>query len=397
MRYKTVYYHQFWYSRYAGITPTALDGDFKKNEVRKHLLYLRVLALFFDRIYIPRTHVLTQFSPLQWEIADEVFKTPEVAYLNELGTLRISTLPSLDAQNDTQRILERAAFTTDVTYAQTQPFLVRIPKTQLYTIDSVRESKTDTIEFAEYARWLSIAAPKLSQKILDIVERSTLTGVPFFHEKFLRRIRNTLNQSEFEKVWRETNSIYLTNGAPNQYGVIAPFDPSIESQSYRYKPDQIDRYLYHPKSLDRFLRLLLPPNEIYKLNHAPIHMTLATMVTDQTTAESFREAYSKIVQRISEIAYDIHQANVDTTDAVEHWFNRALDGQLYQKTSTAQKITDAAKDFGEDLNAVGGMYGALIKPTIEYGSRGILQLMRKRRHPEIFEFIVKLRSHLRSL
>jgi hypothetical protein len=58
MRFETVYYSRFWYSRFAHLAKDEVSTRFFEDALECHRRSFRLLALFFENIYMPRTHLL---------------------------------------------------------------------------------------------------------------------------------------------------------------------------------------------------------------------------------------------------------------------------------------------------------------------------------------------------
>jgi hypothetical protein len=261
MKFDTVYYSHFWYSRFAHVPFHSLDGNLLKNDVKTHCTYLRLLSLFFNHIYIPRTHLITKLFSFQSKIAAEVLATRDVRFLDDAGVLMLSQFPGLDPQSDAERIIARSSLTTEVNYATSKAYITMFPKAHAF-VPSQKEAQANAISFPEYGQLLEVSSPAIARQFSDLVGRSTLRDIPFFHEIFIRRLKSEFHSSIFEKLWRDTNSIYLTTGGMGINNFIPYFNNSIESLDFRHVPSNIDRYLFNPCVLYyQFLSLFLSHHE----------------------------------------------------------------------------------------------------------------------------------------
>lgn len=393
MYFHTVYYSAFWYSRFLSIPPESLGGQFRIEEQRRHLHALRLLAIFFEQIYIPRTHLLTQVTPLQCEICAAVLNSNEAAFLREAEILRVSVSPGLDGDNDNLRILERESQTACVTYPSSKAYLRNLRACPPIVVESARESMGNTISFPDYARLLETASPSLSKIVLEATRRASLKDIPFFHEAFIVSLRNTLNESAFDKAWRDTNSIYLTSGVPNATGVVAYFDPEIEAPRQRFYPHAIDRALFHPHSLQSFLEVVMTPSCVRALLDKPVDRIMAYLLENaerRNRLALFRSAFFDIVASISKVTAVIGGAPERFPRLPADQFRLALsnrtDGDL-------DLLRDSTRVFDATIDQTSGKVLTAVKLALLVFGPTLWRWGVRMRHPQV----VALTSDLKEI
>lgn len=398
MHFKTVYYSQFWYSRFANPDLAEYFGNNLRREVDLHKRRFRLLAIFFEKIYIPRTHLLTQHHPSQWKVPDQVFSSDDFRYLFEKDIFSISSFPGLDDKEDNERILARSALTQDVFYAKLEQYLRKIPTTSRYEIQSSREAQSNLQNFPEYGESLERIGPNVSLAFLEVFKKSNLGEIPFFHESFVKHLALTFPAPQFKRLWRDTNSIYLISGAPNQEGVTPYFCPDIESLAYRFEPHRIDRYLFNPDILEIFLNEFLPRELTNWLLYGPINLVYEFL--DQGSEcgqhlQAFRAEYFDLVQRISDSQRSIILMGDATIDLASKSLIDALHGKSDSQFGVAAGVLSDASQVAKATGAdSGGIASSLISPAVKYGSSMIREFLRNRRNPKMATFLSALNKSL---
>lgn len=395
----TVYYSNFWYSRFYRPLLHDFDGNIVKDEISHHKFRMRILTLFFDKIYIPRTHLVTFRSTLQQKIDGSIFDDYDFGFLFERDRLRISSFPGLDEKQDNERIIGRSAQTKRVIYPDDPSYLRKIPITDVYEIDSLGEANSNTLSFPEYAETISINHPDIARKLNEIIKQSQIDGIPFFHEDFLSRIREEFDDDVFERLWRETNSIYLTTGGVGQDSLIAYFNEELESTNFRYEPFQIDRYLFSPSSLYMFLMLMLGQDAVAKLVRGDINRCMGFLGLRQyrELLDDFHRSYQDFVALISfstiplGITHDLSQATISTI------FDRALHDRFRQGSKLVASLIDDVGKISHAADVDGsGIVSGVIGATARYG-HGVFQTWSlRRRFPGIVDFINMLKGYLQG-
>jgi hypothetical protein len=399
MYFPTVYYSHFWYSRFLNLSPQSLDGRSIRGEVDRHVACFRLLALFFENIYVPRTHLLTQVVPLQTEISEVVLAHRDAVFLREAGALLLSASPGLDGHSDTERITSRAAHTSDVTYPRRRAYLKALASGPTFTVEGGREAMSNTITFPQYARWLELSSPHLSQKVIAIVDHAQIRDVPFFHERFVSELKSQLGATDFDKVWRDTNSLYLTTGVPTQAGGIPYFNDTIESASYRYDPLNVDRYLFNPVSLYAFTELLIGRDSLAAFLEMPIERVLEVLMPSGSAArftKPFREAYCSLVNDISRATRNPFGQGELTLTNLAGWYGRALDGNSAARVAALEGALEDSGTIVQALDPSAGLIKSATRPIIRYGKGAFERYLRRRRNPAIYDFADVLTARIQK-
>jgi hypothetical protein len=398
MKFDTVYYSHFWYSRFANISIDTFDGNFFENEITNHCHYLRLLALFFKTIYIPRTHLLTQLFPDQWKIPEHLFRTRDFRYLSEIGTIRISTFPGLDKRQDAERIISRSSLTDEVIYAMEKNFLDAIPESEKIVVPSNEEAKSNAATFPQYGRWLEQVSRELGQKFAEVANSSTLKDIPFFHERFVLQLKREFDAPTFARLWRDTNSIYLTSGGIGLASFISYFNERIESLRFRHTPYKVDRYLYNPSSLYTFLNLLLTNREVNAFLNGPIEKSLESLLSKSKAAallEGFRGTYFQLVDEISPITAREPYSSDLQLPLIGTLQQSALDQSLQEKAKLLEGMIGDAKTvagvFGSETSSI---ILSLAGPAVKYGTNLVEDIRRRRRFPEMVAFVAEMKKRL---
>lgn len=370
-----VYYSNFWYSRFYRPIKNDFDGNIIIDEFNHHARCMRVLAMFFDKIYVPRTHLLTFRARLQEQINRSVFEHKDFGFLYEAGVIAISSFPGIDAKQDNERIIRRSGETKRVVYPDEEDYINIIPIDSNYKIDSLIESESNAVSFPKYAEILALQNPKLSKIFQLAVDRSSTEELPFYHEEFLHRLHEKLKPEDFEKIWRETNSIYLTSGAIAN-SCVAFFNEELESLNFCYQPNNFDRYLFSPSTLLTFLRSLFTDDEIQKILYADIedvHGYLRPDALGSARSQEFKKDYQVFSQQLSNALKGTAAARTLDQQIMSLAIDAALRNKFRSMTSAVKSVL---KDI-EQLSRLGDFDGsglaARVGSTIINRGMGMLQ------------------------
>jgi len=400
MNFTTAYYSQFWYSKYENLTRDSFSGSFFQDEVQRHKDYLRLLSILFEKIYIPRTHLLTHAFSKQWKIGFEVFKSREFSHLLANDMLIVSSYPGIDQKQDNERILSRQSHTDKVYFAPENDYAKSVPITPIYEVDSIAESRSNTISFPDYGEQLEALNPKLAGEYMDAVKKSNIDGIPFYHELFTKHIKESFGAKNFEKIWRDTNSIYLTTGVPGDRSVIPYFNELIESTDFRCRPYGFDRLLLSPLAILTFLGLFLTDKEINSFLRGPVELSCPWVGRDyefRGKVNSFRKAYFGIVQQLSVLTSKPNYSDNPNLLTVRNMFSLALEQSSRKWTNTTEKLSS---DISAIANATGsdelGVAAMTINSGIKLSKNKLREYLIKRRHPDIVKFVQALKNNLKE-
>ena len=397
--FEAVYYSNFWYSRHYKVSPFDLGGNVVENDIERHKRELRILSIFFEQIYIPRGHLITYSFGGQQDIVDTILDSREFGFLHEQGVIRVSTLPNLDAHQDNERIISRGSETQAVQYPSEQDFLNKIPADKVIMVNSLNESRQNTFTFPAFGEVIRNHNPALAGIYLDILKEAHLRDIPFFHESFIRMLRERLPDNQFEMIWRATNSIYLTSGAPEHSNIIAYFNDEIEGLSYRFKKYNIDRYLFSFPSLYTFLGIFLGEANVSKLIDHDISETHRLIFASgfKSAVRSFRAEYQKLVwglssyTRIPPLSLQLDQR------AIRSLFELSLDGAFRRGSASAIGVLDDVSKVAKGLDSGAGVISELLGAAARHSTGPMRSYLRRRRFPSIAGMMEEIETHLRNI
>lgn len=396
--FETVYYSDFWYSRHFRHTESSVGANVVQEEVVQHRFRLRLLSLFFDTLYVPRTHLITSVFPDQYKIADHVISSTEIAVLLDSGSIRISSSPGLDAYQDNLRILERQTETTDALYPSDRGYVSRIPVTRDFIVDTKQESLGNMVTFPQYGDLLTSYNAEIGRKYKEVVRRSGLRDVPFFHERFLKLIREEVPSDIFASIWRNTNSIYLTSGAPEHKGFIAYFNEEIESDSFRFEPYSIDRYLFSPSTLYTFLGIFLDTSQVSRLLYDDIRITHRPFLQHplHPATSLFRHEYQKVARAVSQITRVGSLKGLLDQQGLKLLFELVLDSEEGRVGKVVQEVLADTERATKAHGELVGLLGSVVNSGSKFGGRFLRERRRRRRFPAICELVDRLRDATRE-
>ncbi|MCW3848857.1 hypothetical protein OF829_16595 [Sphingomonas sp. LB-2] len=395
--YKGVYYSNFWYSRYYGSVLSDFAGNIVTNDIEKHKRELRIFSLLFEEIYVPRTHLLTQSIGDQEHIVDAVVGSREFLYLLERDAIRVSSFPGIDAYEDNERITSRSASTSAVTYPRSKGFLRKIPASKTIPVDSLKESKNNVITFPKFAEYISLKSPALAVEYLEVLKRAHIEGVPFFHEEFVRRLRNAVPTENFVPIWRATNSIYLTSGTLDYGNIIAGFNEEIESFDFRFTRGGFDRYLISFSTLYTFLSIFLSGSLLTKFLYDDLERTHGVLYDGRhrQMVSAFRREFQRLVWDLSRRTRVPPLSAVFDQGTIRALLETQIDRNFQEQ---ANLVSELMRDAGKVANGIqpgAGVVGELGRASSRYGSGVIRSFLRRRRIPAIMEMMSAIQTELK--
>ena len=398
MFFNAVYYPGLWYSRFLNVPLSAFDGNIQRNSVQRQCMHLRLLSLIFDTIYIPRTHLLTHVYSLETDIVGALVQSRDFRFLVDHGAIKISTFPELDERQDSERILARQGLTNSLIYTSEKLAGRVIPASKPYGVASDKESKQNLLTFPHYGNLLKLVDPGLSASVLDKIDHAQLGDVPFFHEHFILSAKESLPKEEFEKVWRDTNSIYLTSPIPLEGGLISYFDEQIESIGFRFEPHGIDRYLFNPSAIYTYMQNYIDSNDMIAFLGGDIsssHRFISSTGERCTAAKGFRTEYFSLVERVSSSIRNQPAALDLNMQTIRSLFNAALNSGIRSGIDIALAAADDIRTLGTAGHLPNvGFVGGVAKPVARYGGALIDRWVRSLRRPRTAEFVQLLRADL---
>jgi len=275
--------------------------ELERDELSKHLRSLKLLSLFFERIYIPRSHLLTWANDTHQRICIEFLRSEIFECFSKAGILLLSTRPGMSSIDDTVRITDRIhglgwLSTPEENYALDHKLSI----TNSWVVDSV-EWSMDTGESTGSLidKWRDIAGDKIGTAVFDAFRRSQTDDTPFLHERFLGLIRESdLPNDVKEDLWAQTNDVYLMIPTETIRGFVS-YDPKERPLGSRklLGSTMVDTRFYAPAFLREFLDTVVGGKVIARILTAPS----TSFVYCRTNMWAlFRQEYHKLVQSMTE-------------------------------------------------------------------------------------------------
>jgi hypothetical protein len=251
-----VYYNGFWYAAYSPVCPSRLSVLLAPGAAAENLQReLRLLSLLFNKIHIPRSHLLTFQSASHWEIVQLCCTSRDFRFLADSGILSTSILPTLDSRSDGDRIVARA-HRNGWSNSVSQPYLSLVSGLTYDTIASTEESRRNVDLFQQYVEILKQQSAPLGDRVEQIKKRSQVDETPFLHEAFVELLSRdaTLSSADKLQVWKETNSLYMATGC-HDLGVDRRISwrPELEDASSSCDNRGSLRRLYSPQFLQSMM------------------------------------------------------------------------------------------------------------------------------------------------
>lgn len=344
--------------------------------------------------------MLTFRDRVQQEINGSVFQNRTFGYLYETGVIAISTLPGLDVKDDNERILRRSSFAEQVIYPDDPGYVKLIPVTPSFEVDTSTEAKGNSLSFPLYGERIKSFRPELYDAFAAAVGRAETSDIPFFHEEFLGVVREgVVDNDEFEKIWRDTNSIYLTTAGTNDQ-CVAFFNDELESPEFRRDPASVDRYLFNPNTLYTFLGSHFSQQEISTLLYGDIEQAMPFFDPGHSmnaTLKRFQLDYQKIASNVAAVTRGSELGGTLNQQIIRHLLEMEQHGMFAKGSKKVQSVLDDASKLARagDLDGAGLLFAG-VNSLVQHGQSWWQTIALRRRHPGLVEFVNHTKGLLRN-
>lgn len=401
---RQVYYSGFWYTRGAFSETDSLTQTAVKVRVSQVLDELRLLALIYDKIYVPRSHFLTSFHNAHRNFISGVVQSPEFEWLKNNAILVSSASPGTDSVSDTIRIFERSQrlkWLRPVALSVDKKIISAIP---VIRVDSKQEAAKSLIGYRSLATTFERA--RATKGLSDLIANSHYGDIEFFHERFINLLRNSTHISPNikEEFWRATNEIYLSNIGSELGTVVIPYDKIIEPMFPRNLDNNNEAHLYNADTLRIILNTVVNSKKLSAwLNQ---NISQAFGFRENINSEEwhswklFQNAYFELLEKFDDILIAIRKTqNISLPD-----LNIVIPTEM-------TKISDrwGGDSVAAIIQAAGGIaqlgdpLAGVVTRTGAAGTSGLLRSLATRiilnyRYKEIMSFLKKsvLPRRLRS-
>ena len=220
---------------------------------KKHLVNLRILSLIFERIYFPRSHLLTFLTPSWAQLVRQIISDKSFARMVAESIIDISVTVAFDVKSDTERIryrLEKLGIVDPLQQNTLENIVKKFAVSPAQNANSSVQSQVMYEEMSGIAQEFATTEPTLFKAISEAMKRSEGFGVPFLHEAFLKNAVSSslLDHKRWHEVQLNINSLYIRNGTSSDKDMIAYYDPNLETQDFvMYRG--IDRRLYSANTI----------------------------------------------------------------------------------------------------------------------------------------------------
>lgn len=402
---RTVYYPELWYSTHTRGAGREISFRYAQEHVEADRRNMRLLFLCFPEAYIPRTHFHTHYDETTSKIVTAFTQSSEFSFFEHSRFITTSTRPNHDAYTDSERVVGRIStvhwlFSDDATSIR-----AAIQHLESKSVDSLKEAKSNVETFSSIAPQIRSLTEGDAAAFREIVKESVYKEIPFFHEYFaLELFRRLSDKNLSEVLWRETNSIYLLTGRPH-LDYFTYFNPTYESDRYRFLNEGTDRLLYSPLSIFTFIQIFLPSKLLVKFIRENENSVFGSLQSSPRMIElqAFRDAYYEMVLEISKQTWILRQADalrrthllneVDVGDLFRAYLNGTLEESLKEIMSTLTKGAQVAS-IGQDWIVRCAM---LILQTLSAPIQNSAKAAALRaKHPRLVNFMLLLKAILEA-
>ena len=246
-----------------------------EHKISDHLSKIRSLSLYFDKVFIPLSHICIADEPIMFEINNRLFAHHDFKTLVDnnvifAGAWGCDTHEGLiDHQKEFIREIDWPVppFLSSESMATLNnlPIAVRDVNIQ------INDLRHGILEYIDLQMKPGVAIIPL--QISDTIKSSAHKDLPFVHEIFWQQLKQLQIPQEYKSdVLRETNRIYFEAGETGNPGIILYHIPGSEPQLKPRiaKATGISCLVYHPDIFLSFMSIFLSRKEIrlllYKKN-----------------------------------------------------------------------------------------------------------------------------------
>lgn len=302
---RRIYYSGFWYTRGLFAKPDTLTSTAVKIRIEEVLTELRLLALVFDQIYVPRSHLLTSFHVAHRDCLSGVIASQEFEWLSNSKILVSSVMPSHDAISDTERIDHRLRRLKWLRPALFKNDRKSVQDVSSVDIDSNKEASSSISDYLKMAKKIALA--RGADGLSDLIGASQYREVEFFHERFLNLLWGGDWSSDVkQELWRATNEVYLANVGSELGDIVVPYDGQIEPLiARRDKNSDLDSRLFSTVALRAVLNTVADSKSValwlgQRMDRA-FGYRLDTRSEEWKSWKSFQAAYFELMSVVNDV------------------------------------------------------------------------------------------------
>jgi len=262
-----VYYPELGYMVSQQDKPSFPGNAWIEHKISDHLSKIRTLSFYFDKVFIPLSHICIADDPIMFEINNRLFAHHDFKTLidNDVlfaGAWGCDTHEGLiDHQKDFIREIHWPVSTflssESITTLNNLPIAVRDVNIQ------IKDLRRGILEYLELQIKPGMAIIPL--QISEAVKSSEHKDLSFVHEVFWQQLKKLRIPQDYKTyVLRETNRIYFEAGETGNPGIILYHIPGSEPQLKPRiaKATRISCLVYHPEIFLSFMSIFLTRKEL---------------------------------------------------------------------------------------------------------------------------------------
>ena len=262
-----VYYPELGYMAFPADKPSFPGRSWIEHRIQYHLSRIKLLSLYFDRVFIPLSHIHIADDNVMFEITDRLFSHIDFRHLVESEVLFAG---AWGGQTHEQIREHQVDFICDIHW----PVIPSFSAESLATLNNmliairdvriqIRDLRQGILEYIELQK-----KPEQTIIPLQISEAAKFSEhkeLPFVHEIFWQNLKSQDIPQEYRsEVICETNRIYFEAGETGNPGVILYHIPGSEPwlTPRISKVTGISCLVYHPDIFAAFISIFLKPKEL---------------------------------------------------------------------------------------------------------------------------------------
>lgn len=299
---KIIYYPEFYYGALIN-DQKVVDIFYIENEIRKHLLHMKLLLLYFDCINMPFGHFYAPFDKLHSTLYYSLFKNVDFRDLIASNLIIYTIRPTNDPSSYWEWVgseLKKCGFANvlpinnDLKYIFSDLLMVERDSAHLNRSKGTLKNIEDIIYNSEIEK-------ENMYFIKQTIDKSLLGGNSFMHEAFVYR----LQESKYRDIHRAMANYYFNRSEVTNYNTLTyrPFKNELFGSLLRKNHyNKVYAFLYSPDFFCFFISLFLETNEmdLYKISIKDVKL-----IRTQEFWSQFVLEYHKIIEEINEQLHNV--------------------------------------------------------------------------------------------
>lgn len=379
---KIIYYPEFYYGALMN-DQKVVDTFYIENEVRKHLLRMKLLLLYFDCINMPFGHFYAPFDKIHSTLYYSLFRNADFRDLIANHLIMYTIRPTNDPLSYWEWVgneLKKCGFgnslpiNSDLKYIFSDLLMVERDIAHLNRSKGTLKNIEDIIYNSEIEK-------ENMYFIKQAIDKSLLGGNSFMHEAFVYR----LQENKYSALHRSMANYYFNRSELTNYNTLTyrPFENELYGSLLRKNHyNKVYAFLYSPDFFCFFISLFLDSNE---MNFHKLSIKDINLVRMQEFWSPFVLEYHKIIEQINEQLHNVTDEKI--IEVAEKELRKKLHNEGDWNFNNVSIVEIIEKIISSPLNFLSVNTGLRKKIELQY---------LKKKYRAVYDFIIFLSKVLNS-